>query len=175
MEQDFTKDNLKNGMILETYESEECCPFYLALGDYWVNIENGYLNPDEYNDCLKQIDTDKDIQELNIKSVYIPERIYDIKYLKSRSHLKLVWNREITLTDKQRKFFNLIKDDYKYIVKDSYGSINLLKDMPIEINNENIIFDSKRWNDSMFSKIECFTEDIPLITDKIYLIEDLLK
>ena len=91
MQKEFTKADLKDGMIVETREKGK----YIVLGNMFLN-SNGHNRLDEYTDELKE--NEYNMEEYDVVKVFKIKNncVSNIKYLFENKNLELIWERTET-------------------------------------------------------------------------------
>lgn len=92
MNEYFTKDDLKPGMVVKISNNETFLVIDTVSGLYLTNA-TGYVQLEQYT--LDLINTND--SEYNIESVYIPNTC-DIKLLFKEAFLTKIWQRKTTVT-----------------------------------------------------------------------------
>jgi hypothetical protein len=114
MKKEFTKSDLKNGMVIETREEER----YMVVGDKFIR-NNGFMRIKTYQENLKYTsDNDFDI-------IKVYDRVTSFNQMNYLEYLTLLWERKDEMETK------------KYIIEQEYidEDYKLIEDITILPNN----------------------------------------
>src|SRR5574344_943375 len=115
MKKEFTKSDLKNGMVIETREEER----YMVVGDKFIR-NNGFMRIKTYQENLKYTsDNDFDI-------IKVYDRVTSFNQMNYLEYLTLLWERKDEMETKE------------YIIKQSYINKDREENMIIKIHPNNL-------------------------------------
>jgi hypothetical protein len=105
MKKEFTKSDLKNGMVIETREEER----YMVVGDKFIR-NNGFMRIKTYQENLKYTsDNDFDI-------IKVYDRVTSFNQMNYLEYLTLLWERKDEMETKEYIIEQeYIDEDYKLI------------------------------------------------------------